>query len=244
MIRNLVTLILSFSLFCGFSQQQQIITENPSGLIFHKDSLGNRISYEEAQKLLRSNEYVSVPKIGATLEIEHLIVHKSMADTSKYRTQTNGVMVMSTIGLSKSPGKFEMGDTLSFLMVSDKYGQRRSLQNDQSIEKESLIVFIDHAQWLLIKQNLVLLMSEYPDMNFIICVDDDSVLQDFFGDKECDKNENIYLSNQGRQFFRSSDKLPFYYFIDENCSINLIIPQLPNEYVAMIAIREYLRSRY
>ena len=136
-----------------------------------KDSLGNPITYKEAVALLKTGKYVSIPALNNFMQVEHTIKKPTKEEKEKYQTYTGGGTVISTSGSKRIEMKYNLGDIIPPIKAQNFFDEQFALnQNDPN--KKILLMFLkESTRWDDTEPQLSVLMTNYPDVSFIVCPD-------------------------------------------------------------------------
>ncbi|MEL7121702.1 MAG: hypothetical protein AAFO07_19795 [Bacteroidota bacterium] len=237
--------VFVFLMLCGFNVQSQAIEleGDPNTRIFHLDSIGNIIDYKKALELMRTGEYVSIPQMNSSMEIEQLIRKRDPNNPIDQQNQvyTDGGIVVNTFKASKFMPKLSMGDTLPAISAQNVLGESIWIGKNQQ-KQNSILILTDKTTWGQMRQNISQLIKRNPSVDFLIVpTGKRQSLDNFFSNGFLKSYDNVFIAKdiQG-DFLNGDEQLPVYYSVDPTGKIVFLIPPLKKPEIATIALQRYL----
>jgi len=227
------------------AQESEMVMDNKDNAI-HKDSAGNILTHKQALELLRTGKYISVPSMNSLMQIETVIRKPRKEDAGKYQTFTDGNTVISTSGRKDVNLKFNLGDTIPRVTVTNFNGERLVLTNNEMQDKNILLIFIkeDDITWREDIQPFVsLLCHDYPNINFVICpsITTDPRLSSLFSNKFLKQTTNLFMAVKEFSNTMEIKTFAFYMTVNKSGKVLAWTPPLPNGH-AFTLLRKTLSS--
>lgn len=241
----IITTFIVFLCFNGLAQETIELEEKPGDMFFHLDSIGNIISHKRALELMRTGEYISIPSLNSFFEIEHLIRKRDPSSPvdNQYQVHTDGSTVISTKNFPFFKPKLKMGDTITSLCAKNAFSNKICIGKEKS-NPNSILVIVDDITWIKIRGDLMNLIEQYLDIDFLLVpTNEDKSLDHFFTKSFLKKYQNIYLvDNIQKELISNSELFPIYYMVDHTGKVKLMIPPIPKPEIALRAIQSYINS--
>lgn len=219
---------------------QEIIIDRKQDVenIINRDSLGNLLTLKQVHELLKTGKYISVPSLNSSSQIERIIRKPRKEDGNRYKTYAYDDKIISTTGLDAKT-KLGLGDSLPPFKVKCKAG---TLKTIEELKNEfSLLMIRDESQttWKGSSPHIELLIDDYPNVNYIFCNQNESKkLEFYFSSKFQRAHQNIYTADF--DISKNFQGAPWYVLINKKRRIEIFIPPLPNETIAIQAIKKML----
>jgi len=232
-------------LFLSFFSKGQEIEIDKNESVIYKDSLGNYLTFKQASDLLKTGKYVSVPSMNSSMKIEQTIRKSAKEDKERYKTYTDGSVIISTTGLKTDILKYNLGDTLPvFNVMSYKNGNHSS---QELIEENKLLIFYEdnNSSWRDVVSHIKLFVEDYPNISYIISTSNSRLeITDLFDRNFLAKHNNIFLASNEviKQF--SIKTYPWFLVINREGKLLLFVPPLPNSGIAINALKKFLAKIY
>lgn len=240
-VRSVLLTISIVIYFPSLSQQMQLETKGDERII-HLDSIGNIIAHEQALKLMRTGEYISIPHFNEFQEVEHLLKKKdpNNPEHQKYQVYTDGDLVISSSKTPEFNSNYGMGDTIASVCASSYLGHSVCL-SDRNTNPTALISFIPEAGWMEIRQELTELITAHPTIDFLLATESDQNLSKLFPKSFLKRTRNVFMiDKKPADLFSSESPFPIYYMTDDAGKIIMMIPPLPNPKVAYTMLQKYI----
>lgn len=239
-----ISLIIIFVSLSQVGLTQEFgISGKPEDRLF-KDSMGLVIGYDKALKLLRSGEYVSVPELNSAMEIEHYIVNKKSQPGKRYQTQTDGNIVLTTVG-HKMSFELNMGDTIP---VFESYNYKHEIQYlaPDSLNRSKVLIFLPpQNEGERFENEVKNLISQYPNCDFIVCSTKKNLsLISLFAKEFLKKRTNIFIADSKAINLIFGEKTPSFLLADNNNKVSFLIPPLSSKEVGHSVLKNILQMTF
>lgn len=238
---------ISFSLLFNnliiFSQntieQEKYETSN---IIFHLNKIGNIISYKKQLQLMKTGDYILIPKLNSNFEVEYLIRkrNKNNPEDKLYKIYTDGNTILSTKNLKNLP-PLVIGDTIKII---EAYNLTHKYSISNNINSHTFLITINESQWTSIKQKITSLIKKNPTINFVLhSSKKPTVLNSYFSSTFIKKNSNVFLADKIYYKYNSSIKNQLtFYVLDSTGNINFVFPTLVALKTPQHILQKYLKS--
>ena len=178
----IITIFIVLLSFDVLAQETIELDGKPDDMIYHLDSIGNIISHKKALELMRTGEYISIPSLNPFFEMEHLIRKRdpnSPVD-NQYQVHTDGSTVISTKNYPFFKPKLKMGDTITSVCAKNAFSNKICIGKEKS-NPNSILVIVDDITWIKIRGDLMNLIKQYSDIDFLlVSTNEDKSLDHFF----------------------------------------------------------------
>lgn len=221
-----------------FSQEITLEGKRDAEKIVYRDSLHNLLTTKQALELLKTGKYVAVPVINSALQIEMIVRKPRKDDGNRYKTIAHEDTMLLTTGID-TKSDYSIGDSLPSFSIWSKLEERTQIEDMKN--EFSLIMIRDESEttWRNILPHIELLIDDYPNVNYIICNGNQSKsAQSYFSTKFQKRHQNIYTASS--TMFNGFQGAPWHVIINKKRKIELFVPPLPNETIAIQAIKKML----
>lgn len=224
---------------------QEITIDDKVNMVL-KDSLGNTLTYEKALELLRTGDYISVPSINEFMQLEQIIRKPRKEDDGKYKTFTDGDIVLNMVGGRKTNFRFNPGDTIPPIHVVQDGGNEFELTNDDFNKSDIILIFIegDNSDWRYnLRPYVKLLCMDFPTVRFVLCPTSTAkfTLDSYFSKRDLKKMSNVFLAQQKFSELMSVEYYTTYVAVGNTRKVKFWVPPIPNE-KAFSLLNKYLSS--
>ncbi|MEM6378885.1 MAG: hypothetical protein AAF705_11765 [Bacteroidota bacterium] len=238
----ILAIFLLLNISC-FAQQGFEVSGDPNSRVFHLDSLGNIIDYPKALELMRTGEYISIPQMTPSLDVEFLLKKRDVnnPEHQQHQVYTNGDMVLSTFRGSKFDPKFSMGDKIP-MICAQNYLMDSICTETSKRNNSAVLIITDKGTWSQVREQVTQLIKKNLDQDFIM-VSKTSVksLNRYFSNSFLKRTKNVYLANNiDQEMLVDLESFPVYYVIDAEGKIVFLVPPLKKPEIAIIGLQRYL----
>lgn len=241
-MRYLFLIIFSISIIHKINAQGELLIEAKEDIAY-KDSIGNKISSKQAIDLLKTGKYISVPVVNDLMQMEHIIRKPNKKDAERYQTYTDQQTVIVTSSVKKPKLKFNLGDTVPPLIAFNYLDERFDLSKSSANELSVLLFYKDDLIWVDTQPAFKVLISDYPNVNFVLCTPDEKKqIGDFFDKRTLKLNSSIFIADSDFLKQLSVESYPICMVINQIGKLLIFVPPLPRQEITIQFLRKYLSS--